>query len=88
MKESLDLSIVVLTWNSEKFIERCIRSIYNGISSISFEVVIVDNGSTDSTKKILENYMNQYKNFRVIFLGKNFGTTKSRNIGIKEAKGE
>ncbi|MEM3473799.1 MAG: glycosyltransferase, partial [archaeon] len=88
MEKSFDLSIIILTWNSKEFIERCIRSIYNGISSISFEVVIVDNGSIDSTKKILENYMNQYKNFRVIFLGKNFGTTKSRNIGIKEAKGE
>ncbi len=45
----LDLSILIVTWNSERFIDRCLRSIAAACSGLSYEVVIHDNASGDDT---------------------------------------
>ena len=47
-------SIITVTLNSEKFLERCLNSVKN-LNHKNFEHVIIDGGSTDSTKKILKN---------------------------------
>jgi len=78
------ISVIILTWNSEKYIEKCINSlkIDNNI-----EIIIVDNGSTDSTLEIVKKYENEYE-LQVIKLDKNYGTTKPRNIAISKCKGD
>lgn len=45
----LDLSILIVTWNSERFIDRCLRSIAAACSGLSYEVVVHDNASDDET---------------------------------------
>jgi hypothetical protein len=82
------LTIIILTWNSSKYITKCLDSIYENIEDIEFEVIVVDNGSTDSTQNILERYKKAKPNLKVISLDKNYGTTIPRNLAIKEAKGE
>ena len=82
------VSIIILTWNSSKYIRRCVESIYENVKGIPFEIIVVDNGSSDGTKEILKRYSETKKNFKAIYLDKNYGTTKSRNIAIKESKGE
>lgn len=72
------ISFVILTWNSEKYIDNCLKSIFD-MKNIEKEVFVVDNGSTDSTRSIIEKY-----NVNTIFLDKNMGTTYPRNLAIKQ----
>lgn len=80
------IGFVILTWNSEKYIKRCLDSIVK-IESIYSEIYVIDNGSTDNTIRIVQKFVdNTYDNSKVnvVKLKYNYGTTKSRNIGIKE----
>lgn len=85
---SNELSIIILTWNSQDYIGKCIESIYKFIKDIPFEVIVVDNGSKDRTVEVLKNFQEGKSNFKCIFLDKNYGTTYPRNLAIKESKGE
>ena len=52
--KDIKISVIVPVYNREKFIGRCLRSLLSqSIGTDSFEIVLVDDGSTDSTKKIL-----------------------------------
>ncbi|MEL0620287.1 glycosyltransferase family A protein [Psychrobacter proteolyticus] len=76
------VSIVVTTYNSEKFVENCINSLLNqSISNI--EIIVVDDASTDDTVEILK----KYPSIKVIQLSKNRGTYHARNIGIEQSSG-
>lgn len=88
---SITLSLIILTWNSEKYIHVCLHSVVEKLAeeSLSFEIFVVDNGSTDSTMHILESYSRKYpKNIQIISLEKNTGTTYSRNLALKKSKGQ
>lgn len=82
------ISIIIPTYNSEKFIHRTLDSIINqsfGIENI--EVIVVDDFSNDNTPKILDKYSTEYSNFNIIYLSENKGHPGiPRNIGMKEAK--
>ena len=49
-----DLTVIIPTHNDEKYIERCIESVLNNKCKI--QIIVVNDGSTDNTKKILEKY--------------------------------
>ena len=79
------LSFVIPTKNEEKFICRCLNSIFNQpIRKKSYEVIVVDNGSTDNTMKILKNYKKEIK----ILENKIFNISGLRNYGARVANGE
>jgi hypothetical protein len=84
----VDISAVIPTWNSERYIEGCVSSIYADAegSGLEIEIIIVDNGSTDGTLKKLAELERRYP-LQTIKLRKNYGTTKSRNMGIRESRG-
>jgi GT2 family glycosyltransferase len=87
----MDISVVILTWNSEKTIYRCIKSLVADLqnSNRSYEVFAVDNGSVDKTVPILEKLKNEDpQHINTIFLKRNRGTTYSRNIALKMARGK
>lgn len=83
----IKIAFIILTWNSEKYINNCIKSILDLNFSKKY-ISIVDNGSTDSTLEILENLRSDKKNvyLNLIKLKNNLGTTISRNLAIKEVK--
>ncbi|HAT4315643.1 TPA: glycosyltransferase family 2 protein [Clostridium perfringens] len=83
----MKLSIIIVTYNSEKYIENCINSILNYKLSFEYEICFIDNNSTDNTIDILENYCNDYCNFKVI-KSENRGFNYANNIGIKNTSGE
>ena len=78
------VSIIILTYNSEKYIEECLQSVFNQTYK-NVEVIIVDNNSQDKTKGILRESKG---NLKVIFNNKNLGYTGGNNIGIRESRGE
>lgn len=80
------ISVIVPTYNTEKYIGRCIESILNQ-SYKELELIIINDGSTDSSAEIIKKYAK--KDSRIIFIdNKNCGVSESRNIGIRNAKGE
>lgn len=88
--ESIDISFIILTWNSAAYVEECLDSIVHSLQpeGYQYEVIVVDNGSDDQTVKILQDYRQKYpKIFKPVFLLNNMGTTLPRNIGLKQACG-
>ena len=83
-----DITVVICTYNHEAWIERCIRSLLNQkfIKKGDFEIILIDDKSTDSTKKILQNF-SDLENLRIYSNKKNIGLPKSLNKAIKLSKG-
>ncbi|MCQ9626461.1 glycosyltransferase family 2 protein [Cetobacterium somerae] len=85
-KSNPKVSIVVPIYNGEKYINRCLESILNQ-SYKDFEVILIDDGSKDSSLKKLCDYEKKDTRIRV-FTQKNSGPSAARNRGIKESEGE
>lgn len=81
----MDLSIITVTWNSAEHIVRQIQSVQRGCKNISCEQIIVDNGSTDDTVKIIEA---QNAPLRLIKNQHNAGFAAANNQGYQESRGE
>ena len=79
------VSIIVTTFNSEKYISRCLENISHQTYK-HIEVVVVDNGSVDSTVSLVSNYKKRLRIQTVIV--KKCTLAEARNIGIKHAEGE
>ncbi|MEO8761158.1 MAG: glycosyltransferase family A protein [Bacteroidia bacterium] len=80
------VSVIITTYNYEKYIERAIRSCLDqSLSKKQYEVIVVNDCSTDSTTQILENYKDDV---RIFNLEKNTGLSAARNFGIKKALGQ
>lgn len=79
-------SIIIPAYNVDKYIEQCIESIINQDRS-KFEIIIINDGSTDKTGFICNKYSAKYSNIRV-FHTENRGVSRARNLGLSEAKGE
>lgn len=80
------ISIIIPVYNCEKYIERLIKNIITQ-SYQNFEVIIINDGSTDKTKNIIERY-SKYNSKINIINKENTGVSDCRNIGIKIARGE
>ena len=52
----MDISVCIVNLNSIKYLKKCIASLENGIRNNSFEVIVVDNNSKDSSNSYLENF--------------------------------
>lgn len=78
------VSIVILNWNGEKCIRDCLDSVLR-TEYPSFEVIVVDNASTDGSKDLIKNL---YPQVNLIENRENLGWCIGNNIGIREAKGD
>lgn len=86
------ISLIIGTYNGEKFIDECLESVLSQtISKDKLEIVIVDDGSTDSTVELLKKYEQMYPDNIILVLNeKNSKETlkKTRNIGMEYANGD
>ena len=80
------ISIIIPVHNSEKYIERCVQSILKQKKD-DYEIILVENGSTDRTVEVCRNLEYKYKQLRFIKMGA-CGVSAARNKGILEAIGE
>lgn len=81
------LSIIIPIYNDEKYLEECLDSCLNqDIPNNDYEIICVDDGSTDSTPTILKRYNKDFPN--VIVIAKEHGKGSGRNVGMKQASGE
>lgn len=84
--QKIDLSIIIPAYNCEKYIERCIKSIIEQ-SKAFVEIIIINDGSTDNTQQICEDFAQKHNNIKLINQ-ENRGVSYTRNIGIDNAVGK
>lgn len=79
------ISIIVPVYNVEKYLDRCIQSILNQTYK-NYELILIDDGSSDHSSEICDSYANNYQHIKVIHK-KNEGLGLTRNVGITNANG-
>ena len=80
------ISIIVPVYNSEKYIVACIDSLVKQEFN-DFEIILVDDGSTDNSGKLCEKYAAEYDQI-ILITKENGGLCSARNAGIDIARGE
>lgn len=84
--QDIFISIIVPVYNVEKYLRECLDSI-SLLKAVTWEAILVDDGSTDTSGQICDEYAKQDSRFRVIHQ-KNAGVSAARNAGLDAAKGE
>jgi GT2 family glycosyltransferase len=82
----MDLSIIIVSYNTKKLTDECLASIKKSLSgsSIQYEMIVIDNVSTDGSKEMIEK---KYPEVVTIWNTENVGFGRANNQGIKKAKG-
>lgn len=80
----MELSIICVNWNSADYLRECIASINEHTRDVSFEVIVVDNASTNEG---LETLAEQFPDIRIFRSSKNLGFAGANNLGFKESRG-
>lgn len=80
------VSVIIPVYNVEKYLDECLQSII-AQDYMNLQIICVNDGSTDSSLAILEEYGRKYNNIEV-YTKKNGGLSSARNYGIEKAKGE
>lgn len=87
-KSTVELSIIILSYNTADLTKLTIESIYQSITSdLTYEIVVLDNDSKDTSVKMLRSLAKKYNNLTVIESKENLGFSKGNNKAIKQAKG-
>ena len=87
-KYAYDVSIIMPVYNVEKYLERCMNSVTRqSFPQNRYEIICVNDGSTDNSLKILQDFAKVHKNIKIITT-KNGGPAAARNKGIKQALGK
>jgi len=81
---SLFVSVILINYNGKPLLERFLPSVAN-LNYSNYEVVVVDNASTDGSAEFIRN---TYPNFKIVIADSNYGTAEGSNIGAREARGE
>lgn len=84
-KEKPSLTIVIPVYNVEQYLEKCVESVIP--MTISYEIILVDDGSTDSSLDVCMKLKEIYKNIKVVHK-ENGGLSSARNCGISVATGK
>lgn len=83
------VSVIVPVYNTEKYLRRCMDALVGQtLDHDLLEIVVVNDGSTDGSLKILNEYSEKYPHIVKIFSKENGGQASARNLGIEKASGE
>lgn len=81
----MDVSVIIPVYNTEKYLQDCINSVL-AQTGVSLEIILVNDGSTDSSPCICDKYAKRHDNIRAIHI-KNSGPATAKNEGLKLAHG-
>src|SRR3989338_3260200 len=83
-------SIIIATYNRAALLQKCLEALVKqSVNNNTYEIIVIDDGSTDNTKTILEEFAVSNKNLNFTYLTqKNRGVASARNAGINRANGE
>jgi len=80
----IDLSAIVISFNGQEFLSQCLGSLKENLRTISHEIIVVDNGSTDGSAEWIER---THPDMKLIKNPDNFGFARAVNIGIRSSRG-
>lgn len=83
----MEVSVIVCNYNQEKYLEKCLDSLNNQYFDKEYEIIFIDDCSTDGSREIFEKYADNPK-FKILPQSVNRGQSSSRNIGLEVAKGK
>ena len=81
----MDISVIIPVYNVEEYLKRCVDSVINQVNT-TLEIILVDDGSTDSSGKICEDYAANYPEIKCLHI-KNSGPSTAKNAGYDLAQG-
>ncbi len=81
----MNLSIIIVNWNSVGCLNKCLESIYKETTGLDFEVIVVDNASFDGSEKLIEG---KFAKTKFIQSAKNLGFAGANNLGFQHSSGE
>lgn len=84
MARTINLSIIIVNFNTGKFLGKCLKSVSAACKDLDCEVFVVDNASTDGSEKVVT----KFRQATLIKNDKNLGFSKANNIAIKRVKGK
>lgn len=89
MENEVLVSIVVPVYNTEKYLKRCMDALLSQtLDKKKLEILIVNDGSTDSSPKIIESYRSKFPEVIKVYNKANGGQASARNLGIQKATGK
>ena len=81
------LSIIVPVFNAEKYLRPCLDSLVNQ-EMTDYEIVVVNDGSTDSSPEIIEGFQKAYPDLIRVFTVENGGQARARNLALENVQGD
>jgi len=85
MEKRPQISIIIVNYNTGRFLERCLASLFENVSGLEVEVFVVDNASTDDSLERISKFNHQLK---LISNQRNIGFARGNNKALKECRGE
>lgn len=85
IRSLMDLSIICVNWNSLRYLRECLKSIYDTTHGVEFEVIVVDNASTDPG---FESLKDSFPDIITIALPQNIGFAGANNVGFRHSTGD
>jgi GT2 family glycosyltransferase len=85
MRPALQLSIIIVNWNSKDYVRKCLHSVYANTSGIAFEIIVVDGASYDGCGEMLAR---EFPQVRFVQSEKNVGFGRANNLGFEYSRGE
>ena len=82
----MELSIIVPVYNAEKYLRQCLDSLV-ALKIENYEIILVNDGSTDGSQAIADDYTVRYPELVKCFVQKNSGVSCARNFGMSQATG-
>lgn len=79
----MDITIIIVNWNTRRLLSQCIDSIYETINGLKFEIIVVDNASTDDSIERITEY---YPSVHLIANKENLGFSRAANLAISRGK--
>lgn len=80
----MDVSVIIVNYNTRQMTSECIDSLFEKTFGIDFEIILVDNGSTDGSKE----YFEKDKKIKYIYSNENLGFGRANNLGFKYSSGK
>ncbi|MBK8550806.1 MAG: glycosyltransferase [Ignavibacteria bacterium] len=84
----MQVSFIIVNYNTGNILKECIESVFKFEKETDFEIIIVDNNSTDDSRKIIEKVFVQKENIKTIFLNEKISFSASNNMGFGLSSGE
>ena len=81
----MDVSVVILSWNDQGYLQECLHSLIGTTQSHRLEIIVVSNASTDGTPEMVEA---QFPQVKLIRNRENLGFAKGNNLGVKASQGK